>query len=92
MKRNSHNHFRKKRMKSIKSIENNNIVYEKDKYKNKLDKLLKEKSAIEKEISNLSNSYYKSNILNQSNKNNKFLKLSSPKSVKKRSFDKNNIM
>ena len=89
MKRNSHNHFRKKRMKSIKSTENNNIIYEKDKYKNKLDKLLKEKSAIEKEISNLSNSYYKSNI---TNKNNNFLKIPSPKPVKKKSFEKNLIM
>ena len=86
MKRNSDNHFRKNR---IKSIENNNIVYEKDKYKNKLDKLLKEKSAIEKEISNLSNSYYKSNI---TNKKNNFLKIPSPKPVKKKSFEQNLIM
>ena len=50
MKRNSHNHFRKKRIKSIDSV---GMANEHEINKNKLDKfykLLKEKSEIEKEI------------------------------------------
>lgn len=72
MKRNSHNHFRKKR---IKSLDSANIPNEKEINKNKLDKLLKEKSIIEKEISNLSSSKSKSNVLNHSSKKiNNYLK------------------
>ena len=80
MKRNSHNHFRKKRIKSIDSV---GVQNELEINKNKLDKLLKEKSTIEKEISNLS-----SNILNHSSKkNNNYLKKPQPNSIKKKSFE-----
>ena len=87
MKRNSHKNFRKNR---IKSVHNINIGHEKDIYKNKLDQLLKEKSAIEKEISNISNSLNISSVLNQSPKrNNNFLKFAIPKPKKKKSFENN---
>lgn len=81
MKRNSHKNFRKNRIKSVNNI---NFGHEKDIYKNKLDQLLKEKSAIEKEISNISNSLNISNVLNQSPKrNNNFLKFAIPKPKKR---------
>lgn len=83
MKRNSYNHFRKKRIKSIDSV---GMANEQEINKNKLDKfykLLKEKSEIEKEISNLS-----SKILNHSSKkNNNCLNEPQANSIKRESFE-----
>ena len=83
MKGNSHNHFRKKRIKTIDSV---GMANEQEINKNKLDefyKLLKEKSEIEKEITNLS-----SKILNHSSKkNNNFLKEPQANSIRSESFE-----
>ena len=77
MKRNSHNHFRKSK---VKNVENADVANEQEINKNKLQK---KKSSIKKEISNLS-----SNSLNHSrNKNNNYLNKPQPNLIKKKSVE-----
>ena len=94
MKRNSHNHFRKNRNKSIDSVNSPN---EKDKNRNKLDLNLKKnnrlkKTTIDKRVSDIINMITKSNNYNNnSGKNNNILKRVS-KSKKKKSFENQILM
>jgi len=93
MKRNSHNHFRKGRNKSIGSVNSPN-----DKNKNKIDAILKKnnkckKTTIDKRVSDILKLINRPSSFNNNNsgKNNNYLKRVS-KSKKKKSYEKQGLM